>query len=69
MCVEAETGGGAGWCCRFKFDYDTRDVDHAAEVPPIPSACEPLIKRALASLPPGLLPAPPDQLTINEYLP
>lgn len=57
--------------CHFSytFDYDTRHVDYATEVPPLPEVCRPLLSRALASLPKDLVPAAPDQLTINEYTP
>jgi hypothetical protein len=55
--------------CSFTFDYDTRHVDYATEVHPLPEVCGPLLSRALASLPKDLVPAAPDQLTINEYTP
>jgi hypothetical protein len=52
----------------FAFDYGTRTVDVERVVPALPPECHSIIDRFLSG-PCPVLPSPPDQLTVNEYLP
>lgn len=51
---------------RYIFDYKARKVDYTRQAPEIPLILLALVDR-FTNL--GLVPSPPDQITINEYLP
>ncbi len=50
----------------YRYDYKARAVDREMYLGPLPDWARPTIARMLAK---ELMPAPPDQLIVNEYLP
>lgn len=51
----------------YEFRYGTNDVDYSSPLPnKIPEYIMPVVVRMLES---GVIPAEPDQLTVNQYSP
>jgi alkylated DNA repair dioxygenase AlkB len=50
----------------YRYDYTARTVDPSMYLGPLPVWAQPLVTRLVAD---GHMPAPPDQLIVNEYEP